>query len=106
MGDQMDDQRIVYEGDQAKEAEAVKLVDKALKEHGDLGTYGDLSVGLDKITTEMDMVVKISDKGTYYFVDIAPVSGHAEHDFSFSVDKKSGKLSDVAVGEIEPDPKR
>ncbi len=82
-------------------AEPRAFVDAALKKNGDLGVYGDLREGLDEL--EKVFHVRIDDRGSYYEVDLGPRSG-AGHDFNFRVAKKTGEISEVAVGEVIPEP--
>jgi len=95
-------ENILFDGNQDKKKAAVELIDRALKEQGDLGVYGDLSGGINEIAEKM--YVKISEHDDSYSVSIWPKSGKGGHDFSFTVDKSTGMMSDVAVGEILPEP--
>ena len=95
-------EKISYEGDPSKKSESIDFVDKALRKHGNFDVYGDLSGGLEELSK--DMRIKIIDKDIYYSIDIYPSSGVGGHDFSFKIDKETGQISDVVVGEIEPPP--
>jgi hypothetical protein len=92
---------IQFEGNQQSRKDAIELLDKVLKEQGDLGVYGNLSIGLERLTKEF--YIEIKDEKDYYSIDIYPKS-YAGHDFSFSIDKNTGKISDLCVGEIIPPP--
>ncbi|MCX5686735.1 MAG: hypothetical protein NTW09_04680 [Candidatus Omnitrophica bacterium] len=97
-----DDRNIRFEGNPDEKAKAIALVDIVLKGQGDLGVYGNLSGGVDSLIKEMR--ITITDKGAYYAVDMAPRSGQG-HDFSFTIDKGTGRRSEVAIGEVLPPPK-
>ena len=93
---------VQFEGNQQLRKYAIELLDKVLKEEGDFGVYGDLSDGLE--TVVKDMNVKIVEEKDYYSVSIYPKKATGGHDFSFTIDKKREKRSDVIVGEVVPDP--
>ncbi len=76
-------------------------VDTALKKHGNLATYGDLSQGLTSL--EKEFLITIDDRGPDIGVSLAPRSGEG-HDFSFRVIKSTGLIEDMAVGQIEQEP--
>jgi len=97
-----DRESILFDGNKDKIKAAVELIDRALKEQGDLGVYGDLSGGLSEITERMN--VRITEHDDSYSVSIWPKSGKGGHDFSFTVYKSTGRMSDTAVGEILPEP--
>jgi hypothetical protein len=78
-----------------------RAIDQALREHGDLGVYGDLSAGLEAL--EADFVVTIHAKVFGWYVDAYPHSGEG-HDFGFNVNRVTGKISDVVVGELAAEP--
>jgi len=94
---------ISYGGDTRLEESAIKLVDKALKEHGNFGAYGDLSCGLERLK-EKELAVSITAKPDYYEVSVYPASGNGGHDFGFRVDMKTGNISNLAVGTPVPNP--
>ena len=81
--------------------DARSVVDRALKAHGDLGVYGDLSAGLEAL--EKEFTVRIEEGEGVLHVDAGPHSG-ARHDFAFSVNLATGEIQDVVVGEIAPEP--
>ena len=93
---------IQFEGNQQSRKEVVKLLDTVLKNQGDLGVYGDLSQGLETVLKEMN--VKIEEQKDAYLIDIFPRKNTGGHDISFTIDKKTGKMSDVAGGEISTGP--
>ncbi|MFC1705855.1 hypothetical protein ACFL59_03420 [Planctomycetota bacterium] len=77
------------------------LLDRALRENGNLGVYGDLSAGLEAL--EAGLGVLIDETPEHYVVLLDPLSGES-HDFTFRVRKADAAIEDVAVGEIEPEP--
>ena len=77
------------------------IVDAALKQHGDLGVYGDLSAGLDAL--EKQFSAQWVPAGDSIRVNLAPLSGEG-HDFSFVVSTATHEISDVVVGVLEPEP--
>jgi hypothetical protein len=93
---------VQFEGNQNLKNNAIKLLDKVLKEQGDLGVYGNLSGGVSE--TIKDMNIKIVEEDDYYSIDISPKSSYGGHDFSFTIDKKTQKRSNVVVGEVLPPP--
>lgn len=52
-----------------------------------------------------EFVVTINDSGSRFFIDLNPKSGEG-HDFSFSVDKNTGRIDrqSLAVGWVLPEP--
>jgi len=93
---------ILYKGDIKYKKVAIELLDKVLKEQGDLGVYGGLTGGIN--TLKKDMNIEITEEKDKYSISISPKS-QSGHDFSFSISKKSGKISGVvAVGNILPPP--
>lgn len=99
---EVEKEKVQFIGNQGFKQEAIELLDKVLREQCNLGAYGDLSKGLEELKKECN--IKIIDKDNHYEIDIYPSSGKGGHDFSFTIDKKSGKRSDVVVGEILPEP--
>ncbi len=97
----MDNVVIIHEeGPETPDDELIQIVDKALKEGGDLGAYGDLSYGLEELTK--DSRITITETTEEIYVDMAPTSGGG-HDFSFDINKSTGKMdpNSVCIGEIE-----
>jgi len=90
-----------FDGEDKDRLKALDLIDRALREYGNLGVYGDLSGGIKVLLRDMSMNVR--QEAEYYDVSLFPRSGSG-HDFSFRVDSATGKISDIAVGEIEPEP--
>lgn len=88
-------------GDEDAKKRAIETVDKAINKERALFDSETLYHGLKEYTE--DLVVTIKDEDTYYNVDLSPKSG-AGHDFSFSVDKETLEVNDMAVGELIPDP--
>ena len=93
---------IQFEGNQQSKKKVVELLDTALKSQGDLGVYGDFSEGLETVLKEMN--VKIEDQKDTYLIDISPMKNTGGHDISFTIDKNTGKMSNVATGEIATGP--
>ncbi len=94
---------VVFEGNPLHKEQAIESVDKALKEQGDFKAYGNLSGGLEKLKEEK-LVTRILMRDGYYEVSVYPDNPIGGHDFSFRVDMKTGKISNVCVGEIVPPP--
>jgi len=92
---------ISFSGRPEDKIKVVSLLDKALKEQGDLGVYGDLSCGVEELLK--DSYISITDNEEFYGIAVSPKSG-AGHDFSFDVDRKSGEISNVVVGVVVPPP--
>lgn len=89
---------IHFIGNKESKAAAIESVNTALMKYGNLGVYGDLSSGLAALLKTYE--IKIEDAKSNYRVEIWPRSVQEGHDFSFLVDKKTKKISDVVVGEI------
>ena len=83
------------------EQEPRAIVDQALRKHGDLGVYGDLSAGLEAL--EQQFTAEITPSAETIHVSLSPHSG-AGHDFSFQVHRATGEISAVAVGSLAPPP--
>jgi len=98
---QKHEDKITFHQNVKSKKKALRLVNKSLKKHGDLGVYGDLSAGLTAIARENS--ISIEEQGASYWVTIWPDS-EAGHDFSMSINKISLKISDVVVGNVEPPP--
>ncbi len=95
-------QAIQFYGNEKKKEEIFAWVDQSLKSYGNFGVYGDLSSGLKKLSKENE--IEIREMENSYHLSIAPNS-KTGHDFSFQIDKKTGKISNLAVGNLSPDPK-
>ena len=95
-------EKIGFEGDPKAKKKSIALLDKVLREQGDLGVYGDLSGGLEELIR--DFAVEITEREDHYEIDIYPRSSEGGHDFSFTINKETGKRSEVAVGEVLPEP--
>lgn len=98
----LQNESIQFEGNQKFKKDALELLDKVLKEQGDLGVYGNLSGGIEELTKNMN--IKIIEENDYYSIDIYPKLRSGGHDFGFTIDKRTGKRSNVAVGEVLPPP--
>ncbi len=98
------EKNIRFTGYENEKIDAINFVDEALKKYGDFGVYGDLSSGLEELVKDK-LIIEITLETTNYFISIYPENTDlGGHDFSFSIDKETGLISDVAVGEIEPPP--
>ena len=88
--------------DDAKET-AIDKVNKALELDADFLEPECLVGGLKEYLDEF--IVTIKDTKSLYDIDLNPKSG-AGHDFSFSVDKSTGRIDrqSLAVGEVLPEP--
>ena len=93
---------IQFDGSTRARRKAIELLDNVLKEQGDLGVYGDLSDGVEVLIKDMN--IRIVQEKDLYFIDIYPKNTSGGHDFSFTIDSKTGKRSDVVVGEVLPEP--
>ena len=94
--------QIEFIGDKNRREEAIQFIDAILSENGKLGVYGDLSAGLSEILLYSN--VRITEKNDKYIVEIYPSTDQYGHDFVFEIDKKSAKLSNPAIGQLEPPP--
>ena len=94
--------RFISDDDDAKET-AIDKVNKALELDADFLEPECLVGGLKKYLDEF--IVTIKDTKSLYDIDLNPKSG-AGHDFSFSVDKSTGRIDrqNLAVGEVLPEP--
>jgi hypothetical protein len=98
----VNNEAVQFEGNPESRNDAMALLDRALREQGDLGVYGDLSDGLQTLTKEMAIMVK--EESNCYSIDISPKDPTGGHDFSFTIDKQTGKMSDAVIGEVLPYP--
>jgi len=64
--------------------------------------YGDLRDGVEALIRKMN--VNIEEETGRYSIDIFPKNASGGHGFSFTVDRKTGKRSDVVVGGVLPEP--
>ena len=62
-------ENIQFYGDQSVRNDAIKLLDRVLKEQGDFGSYGNLSGGIDDI--KKDMNIKITEEEYYYSIAVS-----------------------------------
>ena len=94
--------RFISDDDDAKET-AIDKVNKALELDADFLEPECLVGGLKEYLDEF--IVTIKDTKSLYDIDLNPKSG-AGHDFSFSVDKSTGRVDrqSLAIGEILPEP--
>jgi len=93
---------IQFDGSAGARKKAIELLDNVLKEQGDLGVYGDLSDGVEVLIKDMN--IRIVQEKDNYSIDIYPKHTSGGHDFSFTIDSKTGKRSDVVIGEVLPEP--
>lgn len=77
------------------------IVDQALRKHGNLGAYGDLSAGLEAL--EQQFTAQLTPSAETIDVSLSPHSGEG-HDFSFLVHRATGEISGVVVGSLAPPP--
>ena len=94
--------RFISDDDDAKET-AIDKVNRALELDADFLEPECLVGGLKEYLDEF--IVTIKDTESLYDIDLNPKSG-AGHDFSFSVDKSTGRIDrqSLAVGEVLPEP--
>ncbi len=93
---------ISFDGKSENRIKSINFIDKALKKNGDFLQYGDLSCGIECLQND-NYNIRIKEKSTFYYVSIWPNEDYG-HDFSFTVGKFSGRITDLVVGEIEPMP--
>ena len=93
---------IQFDGSPKARDKAIEFLDNVLKEQGDLGVYGDLSDGVEVLIKDMN--IRIVQEKDHYAIDIYPKTASGGHDFSFTIDSKTGKRSGVVVGEVLPEP--
>lgn len=74
------------------------LVDRAMRQHGDFGVYGDVRAGLAAISK--DNTVTLTDVEEGIRVDIVPNDGHG-HEYQFVV-TSAGKIENFMAGESMP----
>lgn len=87
--------------DEERRNQAIDIINQAIEKNRDLFDSETLFDGLKEYTE--DMVITITDRDTFFSLDIFPKSG-AGHDFGFTVDKDTLEVKDMAVGELDPDP--
>ncbi|OUS03830.1 hypothetical protein A9Q81_06795 [Gammaproteobacteria bacterium 42_54_T18] len=93
---------IQFDGSARARKKAIALLDQVLKEQGGLGVYGDLSDGVGVLIKDMN--IRIVQEKDHYSIDIYPKSTSGGHDFSFTIDRKTRKMSGVVVGSVLPEP--
>ena len=93
---------IQFDGSTRARRKAIELLDSVLKEQGDFGVYGDLSGGVGVLLKDMN--IRIVQEKNHYSIDIYPKNTSGGHDFSFTINSKTGKRSDVVIGEVLPEP--
>lgn len=77
---------------------AIIYIDQVLKKNGNLGSFGDLSVGLNSLVKRMK--ISIIDKEDLYIIEMISNSTMGD-DYSFTIDKKTGVISDISIGSID-----
>jgi hypothetical protein len=77
------------------------FLERALREHGDFGVYGNLQAGFRELVNSMR--VQLRDHESMWHISAVPHDGHG-HEFSFSVDKSSGTIGNCCVGHSLPEP--
>ena len=89
--------------DKGASGAAIDIVNKAIELNADFLEPECLVGGLKEYLDEF--IVTIKDTKSLYDIDLNPKSG-AGHDFSFSVDKSTGRVDrqSLAIGEILPEP--
>lgn len=81
--DPFDQTKIVDHGPWPENSEEF-IVDQALREHGDLGSYGDLRAGLEALLPENWVRITVVPQGLQ--VDVIPIGGHG-NELQFLVKK-------------------
>lgn len=77
----------------------VKLIDGALRRHGDFGVYGNVTAGLASLAKTSNLSITRTERG--YIVSVGPRDDHGHH-LSFTIDAKTGAIDDVAAGHSVP----
>jgi hypothetical protein len=81
----------------------VEFLDRALREHGDFGTAGDVSAGLRALARDANMQLQLHERAADYAIHVSPRDGHG-HWLRFDVAKDSGRIGACAAGHyVQPD---
>lgn len=83
------EKNVKFIGNIIKRDDAIRFIDKILKEKGQFEDYADLSGGFDVITH--DFRIQISDDDDSFTVVVESISG-PQGELSFTIDKNSGTL--------------
>ena len=81
--------------------EEFSFLDKALRTNGDFGVYGSVTAGIAALA-ETSHLSFVRD-GANYSISISPLDGHG-HELGFSLDGKTGEISNMAAGHSVPEP--
>lgn len=84
---------------QMEQEEACAFINKSLESHGDLGVYGDISMGLDSLSKMFYIRIEKIKGG--FALELVPHS-HQGHGFNFQVNWKSGKIENLIVETLVP----
>ncbi|MBL4636939.1 MAG: hypothetical protein JKY56_24010 [Kofleriaceae bacterium] len=77
------------------------FLDNALRTNGDFGVYGAVTEGIAELAANSNLTIVRSAES--YSVSISPRDGHG-HELSFSIDRKTGEISNMAAGHSIPPP--
>ena len=81
----------------------IERINKALREHGDFGVYGNVTSGLEKLIQYDEINMRYSDESNEWNIDITPLDGHG-HFLGFTVNMKTGEVGQPIAGHLEPEP--
>lgn len=69
--------------------------DRALREHGDFGVYGNVTAGLEWLLVDFDITIREGE--TCWEVSLDPRDGQG-HCFGFEIEKETGDISSPRIG--------
>jgi hypothetical protein len=78
----------------------LKIIDRSLKKHGDLGPQGNFSQGLSHYFPDHNLIIE--DKGKKLVLQIFPKQGN--WGFSATIDKATENLENPVIETIDPSP--
>lgn len=78
----------------------LKIIDRSLKKHGDLGSQGNFSQGLTHYFPDHNLIIE--DKGKKLILQIFPKQGN--WGFSATIDKATENLENPVIETIDPSP--
>jgi hypothetical protein len=83
--------------------DTIDFLDRAFREHGKFGAYGDVTAGLRALACVENFALQLRETATSFEVQLTPRDGHG-HFLQFSVAKNTGAIDGCVAGHLVPAP--
>lgn len=79
-------------------AEEVEFIDRHLRQNGDFGVYGSVTMGLRALADNFEL--RIGETESAFSFSVVPRDGHG-HFLRFQMDRRTGEVGAAAAGHME-----